>query len=153
RINDRAGTLAALKDADPRVRKAGLIALDQMEDGRLTRELVVPLLDTGDDALHQAVLEVIARRPGWADAAGALRGRWLGADRLRVAQERALGGALLALGGEPGIRKLVAGAMSDRGTVTPTRLLLLRVMAQGRPDALPDSWRAALGQALGHDDS
>src|SRR5262249_58181579 len=127
----------ALKDADPRVRKAGLIALDQMEDGRLTRELVVPLLDTGDDALHQAVLEVIARRPGWADAAGDLLGRWLRADRLSVAQERSLSGALLALGGEPAIRQLLARAPSDPRARAPTRPLPLSGLGPGPPPALP----------------
>jgi putative heme-binding domain-containing protein len=151
RINDRTGTLAALKDASPRVRQAGLIALDQMKDGRLTRDLVVPLLDSADDALQRAVLEVIGRRPGWADAAGELLGRWLKAKELTVAQERSLSSVLLALRAEPGIRKLVAGALAERATVTPTRLLLLRVMAQGRPEALPESWLAALGEALKHE--
>src|SRR5581483_1319362 len=42
RINDRERTLPALADRDPRVRRAGLVALDQMPGGGLTRERVVP---------------------------------------------------------------------------------------------------------------
>ncbi|HEY2249765.1 MAG TPA: PVC-type heme-binding CxxCH protein, partial [Planctomycetaceae bacterium] len=40
RINDRERTLPFLNDPNPEVRRAALIALDQMNDGKLTRELV-----------------------------------------------------------------------------------------------------------------
>jgi putative heme-binding domain-containing protein len=152
RINDRSAALIALKDTSARIRQAGLIALDQMTDGRLTPELVVPLLDTEDDNLQQTVLEVIGRRPAWSDAVRDLLVRWLKAEKLTPAQERSLSNALLAFGGQNGIRPLVSEALADPRTISPTRLLLLRVMAQGRPDALPADWLMALGQSLAHED-
>ena len=67
RIDDRKATLPALADVDPKVRRAGLIALDQMKDGRLSREQVAPLLQADDPALKLAALEVVTRRPEWPD--------------------------------------------------------------------------------------
>ena len=65
RIQHPKATLLALDDPNPKVRQGGLIALDQMKDSQLTREQVVPLLDTDDPDLQQVVLDVISRRPGW----------------------------------------------------------------------------------------
>ncbi len=77
RINDRERTQPFLKDPNPEVRRAALIALDQMEDGKLTREEVTPLLDTDDPQLRKTALAVIASRKGWAtELVGLLRG-WL----------------------------------------------------------------------------
>ena len=45
-----------------------------MKDDGLTRERVVPLLDTDDLELQQTVLEIMGRRPGWSgEVIGLLR--------------------------------------------------------------------------------
>lgn len=62
RIADRKALTAGLSDPSPRVRQAVLVALDQMKDGGLAREQLIPLLDTDDQDLQQAVLDVMARR-------------------------------------------------------------------------------------------
>ena len=64
-----------------------------MKDGRLTREQVVPLLDTDDADLQQAALAVMGRRPDVVGRGG------------RAAQGVALGGPL-----DP-----AAGALADGG--------------------------------------
>jgi putative heme-binding domain-containing protein len=151
RINDRRGTLAALEDPNPRVRQAGLIALDQMPSGNLTREQVVPLLDTDDAGLQHAALEVISKRPGWSGSIQGLLRKWLEAPRLSEAQERSLTGALLGFSGEANVQQLLAEELANPRTPTPTRLLLLGVMARCRLDALPPGWLKALGQALEDD--
>src|SRR5207237_903351 len=123
-INDAKATRLALVDPSPRVRQAGLIALDQMKDGGLTREQAVPLLDTDDGDLQQAALEVMARHPGWSgEATGLLRG-WLESDKLSAAQQTALTGSLLAFSGQANVQRLVADALANTKTPLPTRLLL-----------------------------
>src|SRR5262249_53919841 len=146
-IKDAKATRVALTSPSPRVRQAGLVALDQMKDGGLTREEVVPLLDTDDADLQQATLEVMGRHPGWAgEAVGLLRG-WLESDRLTDAQQTSLTGSLLAFSGEANVQRLVADALTREKTPLPTRLLLLRVVARCRA-ALSPAWLGALGQAL-----
>lgn len=148
RINDPAATVPALADLNPRVRRAGLIALDQMKDGTLKQEQVVPLLDTDDAGLQQAVLEVISNRPGWSAAVQGLLRKWIEATKLSSDQERSLTGLLLGFSGEKNIQSLVAEALSGSRASISTRLLLLGVMARCRLDALPKSWFKALGGAL-----
>ncbi len=150
RLNDPKATRAALRDPNPRVRQAGLVALDQMKAGNLARAEVVPLLDTDDADLQQAALDVMSRRPGWSRDTLALMRQWLASPRRSAGQDRSVIGALLAFGGEAGVQKLVADALADARTSRETRLLLLRVVARCRLDVLPPAWREALGQALEH---
>lgn len=146
-INDAKATLPALEDPNPRVRQAGLIALDQMKDGKLTREQVVPLLDTDDPDLQQAVLGVISKRLDWSKETIGLLKEWLGSGKRTPGQEKSLTGALLAFSAEENIQKLVADTLADAKTTLPTRLLMLQVLARCRLEQLPARWIEALGQA------
>src|SRR5262249_14641738 len=144
----RPATLPALADASPRVRRAGLLALDQMRDGNLTRDQVVPLLDSDDTDLQQTALAVIGRRPGWSDAAAGGPGRWLASPRLSGPQERALTDVLLASGLAPALQQVVADALASPRTATATRLLLLGVVARCPVQPLPAGWVDGLRTAL-----
>ncbi len=152
RIDDRQATLPALTHADPRVRRAGLIALDQMKHGNLGRDEVVRLLDADDPDLQVAALDVLGKRPAWAGAAQGVLRRWLQGQRLTSGQERALTDFLPASAGEESIQQVVAGALAAPQTPTPTRLLLLGVVSRCRLDALPASWTDAVGRCLFHPD-
>ncbi|HVC95344.1 MAG TPA: HEAT repeat domain-containing protein [Pirellulales bacterium] len=151
RINDREATLPALAHADPRVRQGGLIALDQMPDGRLTRDDVAPLLDSDDADLQRAALDVVSKRPAWADVTQYVLRKWLSAADLAADRERSLVAVLMAFAGEENIQRLVAHALAEPGTEPARRLLLLNVVARSRVEPLPASWLAALGRSL--DDS
>ena len=93
RINDRSSTLPALDDAGPRVRRAGLIALDQMKDGCLAAAQVAALLESSDTDLQRAALEVVTRRPAWSGLVRDLLTTWLSGS-LSPARERLLEDAL-----------------------------------------------------------
>jgi putative heme-binding domain-containing protein len=147
-IADRKATLVALRDPDPRVRKAGLIALDQMKGGELTRDLVAPLLDTDDTALQRAVLEVVSRRPGWSELAqGALR-KWIERPGLSAADQKALSDILLASTGTAPAQTVVAEALGNPRTTSSMRVLLLGLMAQATVNPFPPTWLEALGDAI-----
>jgi putative heme-binding domain-containing protein len=149
RIADRTATLATLKDANPRVRQAGLIALDQMPKGDLTRELVLPLLETEDDDLQHTVLQVVSRRPDWSAGVSDLLAGWLRQGIFTVARERSLSSTLLSFAGQANIKALVINALADAKTPTASRLLLLRIAAQMQPDP-GHGWIMALGPSLEH---
>ncbi len=99
-IGSREATLVALSDASPLVRRAGLVALDQMDHGELTRDLTVPLLDTDDPDLQQAALAVISRHEGWSDEIRKLVEQWLATPELNPSQQQAATGAALAAFGQ-----------------------------------------------------
>lgn len=150
-IDDYATTVSALRDPNAQVRRAVLIALDQADSGRLTREAVVPLLDTDDVALRQAALEVITRRPGWAEEiVGQLRS-WLTATPLTAETAGMLRGALLAFAAEETVQQLIAEQLCDEATPAAARHLLLETVARG-PRPLPDLLVEPLGSLLASTD-
>ncbi|HEY2252186.1 MAG TPA: HEAT repeat domain-containing protein, partial [Planctomycetaceae bacterium] len=152
-IGSREATLVALRDPSPLVRRAGLVALDQMDHGDLTRDLTVPLLDTDDPDLQQAALAVISRHAGWSDEIRKLVEQWLATAELSASQQQALTGALLALSANEGIQTQVAAALSGASTPVENRRLLLRVISRARVDQLPARWLETLGRILAGDNA
>lgn len=147
RINDRTATLRALTDSDPRVQKAGLIALDQMQSGNLTRADVVPLLASKDADLQQAALLAVSRRASWADLMqGSLR--MLLHGRLAEAQANTVSAVLLAACAEAPVQQVVTEALADANTAAETRVLLLKVIARCGLNPLPAGWLDGLRLAL-----
>ena len=147
-INDRSATIAGLADATPQVRRAALIALDQMNDGRLTRELVVPLLDTSDIALQKAALEVISSRSGWGDEIVGLLSTWLRDQELPAERAVMIRGTLLAFRADAKIQTLLAETLARSETTTPIRLLLLETIARSELEPLPGAWLEQLSRHL-----
>jgi putative membrane-bound dehydrogenase-like protein len=151
-IQDREHTLAGLRDASPRVRRGALIALDQINGGDLTRDLVVPLLDTDDAALQQTVWGLITARPEWASEVTGLMRDWAARPELPAKRRDMLRTALLAFCKDPTVQELAAQALAQDKTPNATRLLLLGAFAQAPLDKLPAVWIAELGRCLNHRD-
>jgi putative heme-binding domain-containing protein len=148
RINDRERTLPFLNDPNPEVRRAALIALDQMNDGKLTRELVTPLLDTDDPQLRKTALAVIASRKGWAtELVGLLRG-WLAEANPSEENLSLMRGVLLAQAGDVAIQQVISEALAAEKSLPRVRLLLWEVIDRAPLAALPAAWLAALEHTL-----
>jgi putative membrane-bound dehydrogenase-like protein len=150
-IDDRDATLKGLADPSPQVRRGALIALDQMDHGNLTQELVTPLLDTDDPALQKEALAVLSAR-GWAKQVVGLLGQWLEQKRLPAERQESLRGAILALCKDPAVQGLVARSLRREETPVATRLLLLETLARAPLDKLPAAWTAEVGRSLQHSD-
>jgi putative heme-binding domain-containing protein len=149
-IADRGATLPGLSDSRSSVRRGALIALDQMDGGRLTREQVVPLLDTPDAALQKAVLSVINARPDWGEAVAGLLRQWIARGDLDEARRDALRDTVLAFAANPEIQDLVARALPQHETPAATRLLLIEAISGTSLKPLPPVWVEALRGCL-HD--
>ena len=151
-INDRDATIEGLSHQSPSARRGALVALDQMDDGQLTRDEVAPLLRTSDPALLEAIVGVLAGNPDWADEIVSVAGQWLAQpspsdDELATAR-----GAIAALGQRPAVQELVAGALSERATAKQVRLMLLEVIATIDNEQPPDVYRKAVLASLASDD-
>lgn len=150
-INDRKATLPALADPKPHVRRAGLIALDQMKSGELAESDVTRLLRTDDADLQMAALDVLGRKPAWVGGAVAVLKDWLAGPRLSPGQEKAVSNLIVASSGEPAIQRAVAEALREAKTATAIRLVLIESLTRCRTEPLPASWREALGELLKSD--
>ncbi|HYT88426.1 MAG TPA: PVC-type heme-binding CxxCH protein [Gemmataceae bacterium] len=151
-IGDRTRVLKGLSNASPAVRRGALIALDQMEGGGLTREQVLPQLNTDDPALQRTALGIVSTRPGWASEIVGLLRQWLAEPAPDAIRQEALRGVLLALCKEPAVQELTARGLNDAKTSAVVRLLLLETVARAPIEKLPPAWVSAAGKALGDED-
>ncbi len=147
-INAAKSTAAGLAASAPQVRRGALIALDQMRDNPLTREMVAPQLDTDDTALQSVALEIISRHPGWSEEILGLLTNWLQADEPLEGRGALLRGAVLAYRHEAAIQQVVADALARQSLPDGTRLLLLETIARSELEQLPTPWKAAVTTGL-----
>ncbi|MBX9788538.1 MAG: HEAT repeat domain-containing protein [Pirellulales bacterium] len=150
-IADRGQTLPGLNDPLPQVRRAALVALDQMEGGLLSQGLVAPLLDSDDPALVQAALEVISKHPTWSGELTANLRTSLAAD-LPAEKLAGIRGVLLSFCREKSIQELIAEVVGKREAAAAARVLLLEVIARSGIAPWPTEWVNAVRAALADTD-
>ena len=149
RLRDAEATRPGLTDASPKVQKAALIALDQMEGNPLRRESAVSLVSTGDPDLRKAVLWVLGRHPEWSsDVLAHVRKRF-GQGGLSADEEASLDEALLNLCKGPDAQSVVAELLTMPGATRERRLALLATVQQCALEPLPGVWVKALEAQLG----
>jgi len=141
RIDDPTATRIGLADKNPDVRRAALIALDQMDSGALARDEVAKLLDSADGPLTQAALDVITRRQGWASEIVDRLAAWLREPKLTEDRENSLRGALLAFAADTKVQSMVTSALDDTESSPAARRLLLEVIAQADLREVPTAWQ------------
>jgi putative membrane-bound dehydrogenase-like protein len=147
-LADPQATAQGLAAADPRIQRAALVALDQMEGGNLKPEIVAPLLSSNAPLVQQTADWIVLHRPEWGNAlAGWCREQLA---QTNGAEEAAapLEAKLVQFSTTPAIQQLLAATAADLQSPMPTRRLALRVMAQAKPKELPSGWADALAQAV-----
>lgn len=152
-IADRESTLAALRSKSTRVRRAALIALDKMEGGRLTREMVAGLLPTNDRDLQNAIVDVVSRKPEWSQLVVELLNTWLQNSKLDSERESLLRDVLYALRREPVCQSLMAETLLLRESPDSSRSLIYDVMKDSGFSEFPVSWQQPLLTGIGHSNS
>jgi putative membrane-bound dehydrogenase-like protein len=144
-LGDREGTAAGLKSKEPRVRKAAMIALDQMDGGGLDAATVAKELSATDPALKEAASWIVSRHPDWGTAlAGHFRDR-LTAKSLPAAEQDELTRQLAKLSRADAVQGLLGDALVGSGD---SQRVALRAMAQSGLKQVPNAWTAGLVQLL-----
>ncbi|MBL9084966.1 MAG: HEAT repeat domain-containing protein, partial [Planctomycetales bacterium] len=144
----------ALESPHPNVRRGALIALDQIGTPELTRDLVVPLLDTNDAALLSTVVGIMQKHADWAPAVvdwlkSRLANTSLSGDQLQLVQN-----TLLAYKADPAIQQLLADALTNTSSSVPQRVALLEVVEQAELTGkqTPAVWNGVVAAQLASND-
>jgi len=159
-----AETAAGLRDRDPAVQRAALIALDQMDvrpvDAArfraappgaprvLTRDMVVPFLTHADPALQRTAFGIVTARPEWADTVVALVRDWLAAPELTDATRQLLESALVAFLPNPAVQDVVAAALAADTTAPAQKARALEAIAQAPPQQRSPAFVAGIRRCL-----
>ena len=136
-IGDREALRPRLQDANARVRRAALVALDEGKDEQLSRVAVEAMLVDEDDGLQQAALRVVTRHPDWAGATVTLVRNWLAAAEWHASRQPLLAQVLLNGMAEPEIQFAIAKALEDANAPTARRSWLLNVVRQSTGELRP----------------
>jgi putative heme-binding domain-containing protein len=147
-INSAKAAGAGLASASPAVRRAALIALDQMEDGGLKANAVVNQLSATDAPLREAAAWIATQHPEWGDALSQTLGLRLAKRDLSDADRAEMQHLLARLSKAPAIQALLAQRLADPQASVAERRLAMAAMAEAGPKDLPPLWLTALSETL-----
>ena len=148
-IGSPAPTREILKSFPLPVKRAALIALDQMDGGDLKAKEVVPFLSANEERLRTAASWVWSHHPEWGEElAGWFREEFEApvSDPARLASLYAQFSILTRA--ESG-QQLLADVVLKPGFKLETRVAALNAMADARLKQAPASWKEAVLQSLG----
>jgi putative membrane-bound dehydrogenase-like protein len=146
-IDDPLATRQGLASADSRVRRAAMIALDQMDHGRLEPGTVIPLLSSSDALLRETASWLVARHVEWGSAlSGYFRVR-LSAPNLDKHAAAELESELARFSADGAIQDLLAQTAGGNAP-QPAKMAALGAMARAPLKAVPPSWTRALVTAI-----
>jgi putative membrane-bound dehydrogenase-like protein len=136
----------AVKSDDSHVRRAALVALDQM-GAKLDPQLVIGILDDADAPLRDSARWIASRHPDWDNELTAYLRSKLAAPPAEADQPQLI--ELLAkLAKSPAIGQLLAGAVRQAAQSPAAARLALAAMAASGQKELPAIWIEPLTHAL-----
>ncbi len=150
-IADPAATRAGLSHASPRVRRAAMIALDQMKGGGLPSNTVIPLLSSADPVLRETAGWIAGNHPEWGGELSGFFARGLADAALSGEARAALEKQLSQFVSHPAIQQLLAQTARSSDS-KPARLSALRVMAGAPLEKTPAGWNNALSATMAAND-
>jgi putative membrane-bound dehydrogenase-like protein len=146
-LSQREPTAVGLTSSNPVARRAALIALDQMRDGRLEAEVVVSAWRGDDSKLRETAAWILSRHPEWGDRlAGALGQRMRSVANLRPAERDELIQLLAKLARSPEIQALLAQAV--RRPANDGGAIALAAMRAASLTPTPAAWLDAVLETL-----
>jgi putative membrane-bound dehydrogenase-like protein len=157
-LADPATTRTGLASSASGTLATALVALDQMPDGDLEADQVVPLLSSGDELLRLTARWLVTQHPEWgADLAEWFEGQLAESNDQSQFEpghsaENPLESMLTTFATEPAIQDLLAAVVVDKNRSLAARRVALRVMAEAKLGKPPLGWYSALAAVISADD-
>lgn len=130
----------ALHRKSPAVRKAALIALDQMDGAPLRREQIQPFLAAPEKELRRAALWVVSHHADWAGVVASHLNARLRDPHLHEGELESVRDALTAFLGDGQIQKLISDLLGDRRIGDRNTIFLLDTIGGSSLKEIPASW-------------
>ena len=133
--------LAALNSSSAGVRKAAIIALDQMDGYKIQKESVVPFLDSENKQLQKTGVCVATHHSDWGDAVV----NYL----MKGHEDKEL---LLTFSKNPLVQKYISDKISDESYPSDKKTLLFEVISSSPVKKIPSLWISLFKELLKKND-
>lgn len=147
-LGNVAPVAAALSHADAKVKKAALIALDQMDNSPLTKTQLKPFLVSENADLKNTGVWVAAHRPEWTDIVVEFLEDQLAKPQQSEEELIALRDLMVTFCHNDILQRYIASQLQSGGLAGEKKMLFLSVMGQCDVRNLPTHWTAQLGELL-----
>lgn len=142
----------ALSDTAANIRKAALIALDQMDGSPLKKNQLAPFLNSRNKQLQNAGIWVAMHHLDWADIiVGFLRDN-LNSKDLTADQESSIRNLMIKFSPNVLIQNFITAQLNSNNLPLSKRIFLIDVMNHSDVRELPGSWVKQLGNLLRSND-
>ena len=142
-IADETALVKAVDSDSPHVRRAAIIALDQLKSTQLQASHVIEQLESDDEPLREAAWWIIGRHSEWGDSVAGLLRTQLTSD-LSDERRQAVGARTAKLANANAVQQMLAVLASDGEAPTAARRTALAAMSAARLRSVPESWVRAL---------
>lgn len=139
---------AALNNSSAGVRKAAVVALDQMDRSPLRQEQLLPFLLSKESDLRQTGIWIASRRQEWGGMVIEFLEKGLPESALPEDERAAIVRLMISFNENQQLQTYVARQLGDPQTPVSRKLLLLDVIAGSTLKELPASWTRQLGDLL-----
>jgi putative membrane-bound dehydrogenase-like protein len=147
-IRDAKATAKGIDADSSFAKRSALIALDQMENGGLTSEMVAPLLGASDPVLRQTASWIAGHHPDWGGALAGFFQRRLEAQQLTDDERGQLSRQLAQFAHSEPIQKIMAETLTKPAALATTKQVVLQAMATVSLKEPPMDWGKATKACL-----
>ncbi len=147
-IGDVEEVRRGLHDGTPSQRKAAFIALDQISDGKLSAEDVVPLLSSDNALLHDTAWWIVDHHREWADVLADYFRQRLFDDSVSADFLETFPSQVARFAAEPSVQTVLGNALTAEELDEAVKRAALSAMASSGVRGIPHVWRTALLELL-----
>ena len=147
-LKSTAPLIAALKNPSLTVRKSALIALDQMDGSILSKENLVPFLNSNDPESRKTGIWIASHRPEWSDIVISFLKARLGSSNLSETDITAVRDLMITFSENKPLQQFLGEQLGDRATPAARQALLIDVITHSPVKVIPAIWVQQLGNLL-----
>ncbi len=143
--------LEVLADGSTPVRRAALIALDQMDGAPALRSHILSFLTSKNDTLRNTGIWVTTHHPEWSDLVTSYLEQIIPGNKTADGEQDAVQAMIENFCGSPEIQAVLARKLADPGIPEGTKLDILESMSHCNTGGSSDTWRKQLVRLLQHE--
>ena len=147
-LNRPQATRAGLKAGRPRVCRGTLLALDQMDAGRLAAEDLLPFIAAEDPALQETAITLFSKHKEWTGHAVGVLESLLKDARDSAADNERIFRVAKSFVADPAVAAVIGESLKNSQLPASLRSALFKAMASGQTHPLHESWVKPVADAL-----